>query len=410
MRALIVHNRYASTQPSGENRVVDDDVEWLRAAGVDVATYFRNSDDIEKMSTGERVLLPFRPTYSRAEAKRFRTALTEFDPDVVHLHNVYPLISPYVVRLARRHGSKVIQTVHNYRHSCASGIQFRDGEPCTQCIGRRLPTPSIRYGCYRASRPASAAVALSLATHRSTWDLVDLYLAVGPDVVDELRSAGIASDRILLRPNRTSGAKPVAALGDLVAYIGRLTPEKGIALLLDAWARVGPNTGRTLAIAGAGPLQEVVERFCDDHPTARYLGMLAQSEIADLLDRSALVVVPSLWPEPDPLTAISALEHGRPILATRRGALAHYLDGDSGWLVDATPEDLAAGLAIACADAAELERRGRGALSVAKRRAEQHVPLDVIYQRLSNPTRRHGLAIARDSAIAGNPHIGGTGD
>ncbi len=380
VKALIVHNHYASAQPSGENRVVIDDVDVLRAAGVTVGTHFRDSDSIAEMSMTEKVLLPLRPTYSRREAMDFRSALTEFDPDVVHLHNVYPLISPTVIRIASRYGSKVIQTVHNYRHSSASGIHFRDGEPCTECIGKRVPIPAVRHSCYRGSRSASASMALSLAAHRSTWKLVDLFLAVGPDVVNNLRLAGIESDRIRLRPNRVTAARPVEGTRTLVTYIGRLAPEKGIQLLLDAWSRVGRNTGRTLAIAGAGPLQEEVERFCNDEPTATFHGLLPQAQVEGLFDRSALVVVPSLWPEPDPLTAITALAHGCPILATRRGALSHYLDDDSGWLVDTTTASLSEGLAVACRDTAELERRGRGALALARLRAKGYVPLDTIYR------------------------------
>jgi glycosyltransferase involved in cell wall biosynthesis len=359
LRVLIVHNRYASTQPSGENRVVEDDIESLRTSGVDLSTYIRDSDEISEMPLWERATLPLRPTYSTRDARALTEVFQTVRPQVVHLHNVFPLISPYVVRIARKFDTKVVQTVHNYRHVCPSGIRFRDGHPCDDCVGRRVAIPAIRHGCYRGSHLGSTAMVLSSTLHRGTWRLVDRYLPVGPDVAIMLAAIGIPRDRITVRRNELPTIRPLSRPGKDVAFIGRLSPEKGITLLLEAWKSVGRASGRTLHVAGAGPLTDLVAGRCAEDPTTMFHGLLTQTQVEQLIDACALVVVPSLWPEPDPITAIAALAAGRPILATRLGALAHDLTNDSGWLVEPTVGGLASGLTEALSDEAELARRGQ---------------------------------------------------
>src|SRR5581483_6752869 len=161
MRVMVVHNRYRSALPSGENAVVDQEIGWLRAAGVDVVPFLPSSDE---MSLWDKALLPVSPIW-RPRRGTVRAAR----PDVVHLHNPYPLISPSIVRAAHAYGVPVVQTVHNYRHVCAAASFFRDGLPCHDCRGRVFAVPAIRHGCYRGSRAQSAVMATTLAVNRPTW-------------------------------------------------------------------------------------------------------------------------------------------------------------------------------------------------------------------------------------------------
>jgi len=116
MRVLVVHNRYRSEMPSGENRVVDEDVSMLRDAGAEVHTFFRDSDTIAEYGAARKAALAPSPTYSVEAVRDFRRVLSRFRPDVVHLHNPFPLISPWVIRIAEQARIPVVQTVHNYRH------------------------------------------------------------------------------------------------------------------------------------------------------------------------------------------------------------------------------------------------------------------------------------------------------
>ncbi len=235
MRVLVIHNQYQSALPSGENEVVATEVEALRAAGVEVDTYFRSSDEIKTFGPLQRASLAVRPIYSIEDALAIRQRIRETHPDVVHMHNPFPLISPGVVRVAKSEVVPVVQTVHNYRHSCPAGIFFRDGAVCEECSGRALPWPSVVHGCYRDSRSQSAVMAAAARVHRSTWRMVDCFLPVSEFIAAHLVTSGIPRDRIIVRPNSTPPRGDVRPLGSGFVFVSRLTAEKGASLLVSAW-------------------------------------------------------------------------------------------------------------------------------------------------------------------------------
>jgi len=227
MRVLVAHNRYRSSSPSGENQLVAAEIDLLRAGGVDVVPLLTDSDDL----TGPLGALRGAPgpVYSPSGVRRFRRLLEETRPDVVHLHNVYPLISPYVVRVAARAGIPVVQTVHNYRHGCVNGLHLRDGHPCTDCLGTRLGLPAIRHACYRDSRLQTVPMTIGQVLHRPTWnDEVARYLALTPFMADLLVRTGVPRERITLRPSWAPDPGEPPAPGTDVLYVGRLDEPKGV--------------------------------------------------------------------------------------------------------------------------------------------------------------------------------------
>lgn len=361
LRVVIVHNRYRSANPSGENRVVEADIERLRADGVDVHTYIRDSDEIEHWSVMKKAGLAIRPTYSLEDVRRFRALLRDVKPQIVHLHNPFPIISPAIIRVAKSEGAAVVQTVHNFRHTCVNGIQFRAGGLCTDCVGRTVPWPAVRHGCYRDSRLATIPMALAQVAHRSTWKTVDCFYPVGEGVADGLRDLGIPEDRIQLRPNIVADPGEPVPLGSGVLYVGRLSEEKGIRLLLAAWEKSGLGATTTLSIAGSGDLQELVEQAASVDHSIQYLGYLSQSELGRAYRESSLVVVPSLWAEADGLVAAVAMAHGRPVLAASIGAMRDYIDITNGWLAIPNPDGMASALERVLRDPDELRRRSDGA-------------------------------------------------
>ena len=143
MRVLIGHNLYRSAAPSGENAAVADEIELLRSAGVAVDALLPSSDDIPTLRPGDRLGVAIGPVANPRGLRDLTAAIRRFQPDVLHLHNVYPQLSPWAVRRAHALGVPVVQTVHNYRHSCVSGFRFRDGRPCDSCVGRLLPVPAV---------------------------------------------------------------------------------------------------------------------------------------------------------------------------------------------------------------------------------------------------------------------------
>jgi glycosyltransferase involved in cell wall biosynthesis len=347
VRILVVHNQYRSALPSGENRVVTDEVDMLRAAGVEVHTYFRSSDEIAEFGALEKLSMPLRPIYSFEDVRTFRSRLREIQPDVVHLHNPFPLISPWVVRVSKQAGVPIVQTVHNYRHTCSAGVFFRDGHVCEECVDKTVPWPSVQHGCYRGSRGQSAVMAAAQVIHRSTWQMVDRFLPVSDFVAQHLLRAGIARERISVKPNAIPDPGPPAPLGNGFLFAARLSPEKGVNLLLDAWAKAGLDHTTPLVIAGDGQEREKVAAAAARLPGVHYVGPQDHSAVTRLMEEAAVVVVPSTWYEGFPMLVVEAFAAGRPVLATRIGSLASIIDPTVGWHAEPDSASLAAVLARA---------------------------------------------------------------
>ena len=361
MRIVVVHNRYRSSNPSGENRVVDDDIAALRAAGIDVVPYIRDSDEIESTGLVGRASLAVRPLVSPTDVAAFGRLLREVRPHVVHLHNPFPLVSPWVVRTARAARVPVVQTVHNYRHACVNGIHFRDGHACTACLDTVLPWPAVRHGCYQGSPISTVPMAVAQVVHRSTWQQVDRFLPVGEAVADHLRRMGIPDERIEIRPNEIRDPGDVDEPGKGVLFVGRLSPEKGVRLLLDAWASSGLGAHHTLTIAGDGELRSLVDAAAATDRSIRALGFLDQAALDREYRRCAIAVVPSECAEADPIAAVTALAHGRAVVGTDLGALPSVVANGCGWSAPATVAAMSAALREALADGDEIRARGAAA-------------------------------------------------
>lgn len=356
MRVLVVHNRYRAALPSGENRVVDDEVVGLRAAGIEVATFFRSSDELAEMSVTDRLRAASSPVLGLSSAASFAATVDSFGPTVVHLHNPYPLISPRVVNECHRRGIPVVATIHNFRLRCMNGLFFRDGSVCTACEDKTVPWPGVAHGCYRGSRPQSAVMAAALTVHRPAWRKVSQFIAVSQFVADRMQGWGTPLGRISVKPNPVDDPGEPSEPGSGFLYAGRLSEEKGIRLLLDAWDESGLDGKVPLLIAGDGALaSEVAERARASH-SIELLGALDPPGVRAARRRSGAGVTCSLWFEAHPAVAESFAE-GRPVLATRVGALGTVVNDSIGWLADPTPRSLAAAL-VAATDGDKLRRKG----------------------------------------------------
>jgi glycosyltransferase involved in cell wall biosynthesis len=399
MRVLIVHNRYRSSQPSGENQVVDDDISALREAGVEVDAYLRSSDEIETFSLRQRIGMPVRPVFSRDDVTAIKSRIRDAAPDVLHLHNPFPLISPWVIRVAKSEGIPVVQTVHNYRHSCPSGDFFRSGAICEDCLGKPTPYPALLHGCYRDSRTQSAVMVTAARVHRATWQMVDRFLPVSDFVASRLEEFGIHSSRITVRPNSTVDRGATTAPGRGFLFAGRLSHEKGVSLLMDAWRHSCLGQAHELTVVGDGPEHHLVERATNHN--VHHLGAVASDEVARLVDRAAIVVIPSLWYEGLPRVVVEAFERARPVAATSIGALAELIEPDVGWKAAPDPVRFGAMLAAAISDPT-LAGKGAAARAVFERRFTRGTTTallldvydDLIAQAHGRPDESKGLSPA----------------
>jgi len=329
-QVLVVHSRYRSALPSGENGVVDREVDLLRSGGLRVRLHERHSDDIEAMSLAAKAALPARVVWSPAERRRCRAAIREFRPDVVHVHNTFPMLSPSVLAACSDEGVPVVMTLHNFRLACANGMLLRDGAPCELCVGR-LPIAALRYGCYRDSRAATLPVAALIATHRllrTHARLVDRFLVLNRFTRDMAIRNGLPAERIVVKPNFVPDPGEVRmGPGQHVLFIGRLELAKGVDLLLDAWQALPVNSS-TLVLAGDGELRPEVEALARSRPDVRYLGQRSRAECMQLMLKARAVIVPSRWYENMPLTIVEAFAAGVGVVGPHHGAFPELIGND----------------------------------------------------------------------------------
>ncbi|WBQ02708.1 glycosyltransferase family 4 protein [Kribbella sp. CA-293567] len=333
MRVAMLHNRYRSGQPSGENTVVDQTTDFLRTSGHVVELYAQHSDDIAQMSRKDRALLPFRSVWSFTDERDLTFRLQSARPDIVHVHNTFPLFSPSVLRAAARQNLPVVATLHNFRLMCANGVLQRDGGPCESCIGK-IPWRGAVHGCYRDSKVQSLPLVAGITVHRTlnTWQrYVTTLIAPSEFVRSRYVAGGFDPDRIVVKPHAVahSGAVREGA-GEAVVFLGRLTEEKGFADLLSAWdASLGQ-----LVVVGDGPLRAEADERARRDPSVRVLGALPWMECMEVLRSASALVVPARSYETFGLVVIEAFAHGVPVVASRIGALEELVDdGETGALV-----------------------------------------------------------------------------
>jgi len=369
MRVLLVHGRYRSVAPSGENHVVDQEAAALSGAGHQVELFQRHSDDIAGWSLARKAAVPARSLWNGEVRRELARLLERSRPDVVHVHNTFPLISPSVLYACRDSGVPVVATLHNYKLVCASGDFFREGAPCHDCAGG-YGAAALAHGCYRGSRVATTPVVAGLALHRSAWqELVSAFIFISASQRDLLRDLHLPEDRSFVKHNfvRTVAAAERTRPEHLVVHLGRLDAAKGAPFLMQAWDAFRarhPESPLRLAVAGGGPLEGEVRAWGNRHPSVDVVGLLAPEEAERLLRRALVAVVPSQWEETFGLVAIEAMAAGVAPVAPERGSFPELVtDGVDGALF--APGDPGA-LARVLHDAdehperyVELGRRGR---------------------------------------------------
>jgi len=332
LRIVVVHNRYRSVAPSGENRVVDRERAALVAAGHEVEWFERDSDDIEGWPVARRATLPGRMIWSRESYRGLRAVLAERRPDVVHVHNTFPLLSASVLYACRAAGVPVVTTLHNYRLMCAPGSFFRSGAVCHDCV----TGPAIQavvHACYRDSRSATASLVAANIVHRQAWrSLVSAYVFISAAQRDLLAGLDLPPERVFVRhnliPRRVAAGDGAATRDDYVLYAARLDEAKGVRLLMAGWDAYLSTSGAArlrLVIAGAGELEREVAGWASARPSVQLVGHADEARCARLMSRARAVVLPSAWEEPFGLVAVEAMAAGAPPMAAAHGAFTELI-------------------------------------------------------------------------------------
>ncbi|HEY9300387.1 MAG TPA: glycosyltransferase, partial [Phormidium sp.] len=277
--------------------------------------------------------------------RRLQLFLRQEKPNIAHFHNTLPLISPSAYYAAKSEGVPVVQTLHNYRLLCPNALFFRNGQVCEDCLGTRTRWPSVVHQCYRSNRLASATVATMLSVHQAfnTWsDRVDLYIALTEFARRKFIEGGLPKEKIVVKPNFVAhDSGPGSGSGGYGLFVGRLSVEKGLDVLIKAWELL--NISIPLKIVGDGPLKNLVIEASQKNAAIEWLGRKSPNEVYSLMGEASFVVIPSKWYETFGRVAIEAFAKGTPVIASKIGALEEIVDYERTGLhfKPSSPEDLA---------------------------------------------------------------------
>jgi glycosyltransferase involved in cell wall biosynthesis len=337
---VVAHNFYQ--QAGGEDQVFADETALLESHGHKVTRYTVHNDEVNNLG---RITLAGRTIWNRQSHHELGELVRRERAEIVHFHNTFPLLSPSVYSAARSAGAKVVQTLHNYRLICPTAVCYRNGKVCEDCITRTVPWPAIVHRCYRSDRRASVVTAAMLAVHhmRGTYvNDVDAYIALTDFAKSKFVEAGLPENKFVVKPNCVS---PDPGGGDgsggYCVFVGRLTENKGVGVLLKAWKQLRGDI--QLKIAGDGEMASAVRDAAATDPRIHFIGRLPSDQVYDLIGQAAALVFPSVWYEGLPKTILESFAKGTPVIASDLGSMSELItDGRTGaHFAPGNPADLA---------------------------------------------------------------------
>lgn len=325
MQILSVHNNYLIRGGEDESRAAEEQL--LRQTGHRVDVYEEHNQRIAELGATQTAI---RTIWSQESYHLVKQQLQKSSYDLVHVQNFFPLISPSVYYAARSQNVPVVQTLRNYRLLCPNGLFFRDGKVCEDCLGKFVPLSGIAHNCYRQNRAATATTAMMLIFHRllGTWmHQVNVFIALSEFARDKFISAGFPAEKVVVKPNFVDPDPGVGTgQGGYALYVGRLSVEKGLDTLLQAWEYLAHPI--SLKIVGDGPLAPLVIAATQRSSQIEWLGRKPLPEVYNLMGEATMLIFPSKWYETFGRVAVEAFAKGTPVIASNLGAIAELVEDE----------------------------------------------------------------------------------
>ena len=273
--------------------------------------------------------------HSTEVVRKFNLLLSDFKPDIVHLHNIHSYISPIVARIAHKKGIRVVWTLHDYKLVCPTYICLKDGKICEKCFNNKLNV--VRHKCMKDSYIASFLACMEACywNRKKLSKYTDLFISPSHFMKDKMIEGGYSPEQIEVLHNfLPKKMQPSVEKEDYYCYVGRLSAEKGVDTLLESAAKLDYN----LKVIGGGPLLDLYKKKYR-HNHIQFLGQMKPEQLYPLVQKARLLVVPSVWYENNPFSIIEALSLGTPVLGARIGGIPELIDeGINGSLF--TPGDI----------------------------------------------------------------------
>ena len=319
MKILIIHNRYQVK--GGEDNVVEQERNILKNHYTIDTLFFENKKGILGLFQFIFSIWNLHSSY------KVRKKIKLFRPDYVHIHNWHFAAGPLIIRTCHKMGVPVVHTVHNYRLLCPSGILLNKNKIFTDSINQNFPWTAIKEKVYRNSSPLTFWLALIIWTHEKlgTWKKINKFIFLTEFAADLYISSKykIEKNKFIIKPNflqnKNENINPNR--DDHFLYIGRLTEEKGIKILIEAINK----TSYKLKIAGEGPLTNFVINSCSKNKNIEYLGILNSDQVEIELKKCSALIFPSIWFEGMPMTIIEAFSNSTPVIASKIGAMSSMI-------------------------------------------------------------------------------------
>lgn len=323
MKILMIHNYYKEI--GGEDNVVSLEKSLLTLNDNTVNLFKVNNRQINNSFTQIKTALNI--SYSQKHKILISNEIRKFKPDIVHAHNLFPLLTPSIYDACIESNIPVVQTLHNYRIICSNALLMRNGHICELCVSGSHYN-SVLYQCYRNSILGSLAVARMLSYHRNnkTWqNKVDCFIALTNFAKNKFIEGGLPEKKILVKPNfftRNEISLVKESKREKVLFLGRLSHEKGVKTLIQAWKTLDIP----LKIAGDGPLIEMVK--ATTHPSIMTLGKISPSQVTMEMAKARFLIMPSECYEGFPMVLVEAFAHGLPVVASNLGGMSEIVENN----------------------------------------------------------------------------------
>lgn len=375
-RILFIHNFYQN--PGGEDVVFAAESNLLLNHGHEVSVLTDTNDNVLKMG---KFAAARNAIWSSASARRVEELITIKRPDIVHVHNTWMMLSPSIYSICQKLNVPVVQTLHNYRLLCPNAYLFRDNKVCEDCIPFSIPWPGIYHKCYRGSLIQTSIVAAMLSYHRlmRTWqEQINCYIVLSEFARQKFIQGGFPRQKIMVKPNFVSPPPSFTKTEpDYALFVGRLSVEKGVDVLLSAWELL---PGIPLKILGDGPLGEKTRSFAASHENVSCFGQVEREIVYKLMVNARFLIFPSVWYEGFPMSIVEAFSLGVPVVSSALGGMQEIVhDKHLGILFNpGDAKDLATRVRWLWSHPEESERMGQNA----RREYEQKYTPERNYQLL----------------------------
>lgn len=333
MRILAVHSYYR--QRGGEDVVFEAEADLLESFGHRVIRLTRSNEAFADLASSDMVR---RSVINREVARAVAEVVRREKVEVAHFHNTFPSITAGAIKAAHQAGAATVQTLHNFRLLCPKAVCFREGEPCVQCVDKSFATPALQHRCFHDSRSATMLVAMHSWWHRrrATYRrFLDRAIAPTEFVRSRYERSLYPMAPIRVKPHFVADRGWIGSgEGGYAVFVGRLSEEKGVKTLLDAWGRL--QVPIPLRLIGSGPLAELIQeharRSHSGGPDGRieWLGWLPPEEVEQQIGEAALLCLPSACGESFGRVVIESLAQGTPVLCSDHGGQHELVHANFG--------------------------------------------------------------------------------